>query len=178
MAAPSKKRCKQGSLDGFFKKQRIDSDAGNYKLKCLNHCHNIIKSSKKGSFILNNCWKYEKNSTQKWSFNNEIKCQERPRMQDFAPFIPELLGALNGPQTPGRKGPGQARRGKRICCPHQFACYFSIFSCYFKIYWHPCKYKYGNRFTLLNKRKEIEGGIKNRQYTGQRQTSQMHNTEI
>ena len=104
MAAPSKKRCKQGSLDGFFKKQRIDSDAGNYKLKCLNHCHNIIKSSKKGSFISKNCWKYEKNSTQKWSFNNEIKCQERPRMQDFAPFIPELLGALSGPQTPGRKG--------------------------------------------------------------------------
>jgi hypothetical protein len=31
MAAPSKKRCKQGSLDGFFKKQRIDSDAGNQK---------------------------------------------------------------------------------------------------------------------------------------------------
>jgi hypothetical protein len=31
-------------------------------------------------------------------------------------------------QTPGCKG----RR------PHQFACYFSIFSCYFKIYWHPC----------------------------------------
>jgi hypothetical protein len=29
MAAPSKKRCKQGSLDGFFKKQRIDIDAGN-----------------------------------------------------------------------------------------------------------------------------------------------------
>ena len=23
--------------------------------------------------------------------NNEIKCQERPRMQDFAPFIPELI---------------------------------------------------------------------------------------
>ena len=51
---------------------------------------NIIKSSKKGSFILNNCWKYEKNSTKKRSFNNEIKCQERPRKQDFAPFIPEL----------------------------------------------------------------------------------------
>jgi hypothetical protein len=33
---------------------------------------------------------YEKNSTKKLSFNNEIKCQERPRMQDFAPFIPEL----------------------------------------------------------------------------------------
>jgi hypothetical protein len=29
MAAQSKKRCKQASLDGFFKKQRIDSDAGN-----------------------------------------------------------------------------------------------------------------------------------------------------
>jgi hypothetical protein len=42
-------------------------------------------------------------------------------MQDFAPFIPELLGALSGPQTPE-----QARH----ICPHQFACYFSIFSCY------------------------------------------------
>jgi hypothetical protein len=29
MATPSKQRCKQGLLDGFFKKQRIDSDAGN-----------------------------------------------------------------------------------------------------------------------------------------------------
>ena len=37
-------------------------------------------------------------------FQNEIKCQERPRMQDFAPFIPELQGALSGPQTPGHKG--------------------------------------------------------------------------
>ena len=35
----------------------------------------------------------------KCSFNNEIKCQERHRMQDFAPFIPELLGATQGPQT-------------------------------------------------------------------------------
>jgi hypothetical protein len=25
-------------------------------------------------------------------------------MQDFAPFIPELLGALSGPHTPGHKG--------------------------------------------------------------------------
>jgi hypothetical protein len=25
-------------------------------------------------------------------------------MQDFAPFIPELRGALSGPQTPGHKG--------------------------------------------------------------------------
>jgi hypothetical protein len=48
-------------------------------------------------------------------------------MQDFAPFIPELLGALSGPQTPE-----QARH----VCPHQFACYFSIFSCYFKIAGH------------------------------------------
>jgi predicted membrane protein len=32
-------------------------------------------------------------------------------------------------------------KGRRAWCdgPHQFACYFSIFSCYFKIYWHPCK---------------------------------------
>jgi hypothetical protein len=29
MVVPSKQRFKQGSLDGFFKKQRIDSDAGN-----------------------------------------------------------------------------------------------------------------------------------------------------
>ena len=27
-----------------------------------------------------------------------------PRMQDFAPITPELLGALSGPQTPGREG--------------------------------------------------------------------------
>ena len=26
-----------------------------------------------------------------------------PRMQDFAPFTPDLLGALSGPPTPGRK---------------------------------------------------------------------------
>jgi hypothetical protein len=32
----------------------------------------------------------------KRSFNNEIKCHERPRMQDFAPFIPEALGAIKG----------------------------------------------------------------------------------
>jgi hypothetical protein len=80
----------------FFKLNCIEEIKSWYifvvnKLKCLNHCHNIIKSSKKkkGSFILNNCWKYEKNSTKKWSFNNEIKCQERPRMQDFAPLTPD-----------------------------------------------------------------------------------------
>ena len=26
-------------------------------------------------------------------------CQDMPRMQDFAPFNPELLGALSGPPT-------------------------------------------------------------------------------
>jgi hypothetical protein len=30
-------------------------------------------------------------------------CQDMPRMQDFALFTPELLGAAEGPQTPGHK---------------------------------------------------------------------------
>jgi len=30
-------------------------------------------------------------------------CQEMARMQDFAPFTPELLGALSSPPTPGHK---------------------------------------------------------------------------
>jgi hypothetical protein len=30
-------------------------------------------------------------------------CQDIPRMQDFAPFTSELMGALSGPRTPGRK---------------------------------------------------------------------------
>jgi hypothetical protein len=34
MAAQSKQRCKQGSLDGFFIKQRIESDADNNEIKC------------------------------------------------------------------------------------------------------------------------------------------------
>ncbi|CAG2200191.1 unnamed protein product [Mytilus edulis] len=33
MAAPDKKRCKQGSLDGFFKKQRLENDADGKKLE-------------------------------------------------------------------------------------------------------------------------------------------------
>jgi hypothetical protein len=33
-------------------------------------------------------------------FKSEIRCQEKPRMQDFSPFTPELLGALSDPQTP------------------------------------------------------------------------------
>jgi hypothetical protein len=48
---------------------------------------------------LQNIWKGRKIVQKKCSFNNEIKCQERHRMQDFAPFIPELLGATQGPQT-------------------------------------------------------------------------------
>jgi hypothetical protein len=44
-------------------------------------------------------------------------------MQDFAPFIPELLGALG--QTPSRKG---CRASSARQTAHQFACYFSIFS--------------------------------------------------
>jgi hypothetical protein len=43
--------------------------------------------------------------------------------QDFAPFIPELLGALG--QTPGRKG---RRASSTRQTAHQFAFYFSIFS--------------------------------------------------
>jgi hypothetical protein len=45
-------------------------------------------------------------------FVDELKCQERPRMQDFAPFIPEL-------RPPAVKGAELAT---------------SIFSCHFKIY--------------------------------------------
>ena len=58
----------------------------------------------------------------KWSFNNEKKCQERPiaRMQDFAPFIPELLGALSGPQTV--KGAEQACSAWQTAVPSASIC--------------------------------------------------------
>ena len=36
-------------------------------------------------------------------FQTEISCLQIARMQDFAPNTPELLGALSGPQTPGRR---------------------------------------------------------------------------
>ena len=36
-------------------------------------------------------------------FKTEIMCLQNARMRDFAPNTPELLGALSGPQTPGRK---------------------------------------------------------------------------
>ncbi len=32
----------------------------------------------------------------------QLKSQEMPRMQDFAPFTPDCLGALSDPQTPCR----------------------------------------------------------------------------
>jgi hypothetical protein len=33
-------------------------------------------------------------------FKQQIGCQEKARMQDFAPFTTELLEALSDPQTP------------------------------------------------------------------------------
>ena len=36
-------------------------------------------------------------------------------MQDFAPFIPELLGAAQDPQTPGRKGRRASVSSASIC---------------------------------------------------------------
>ena len=47
-------------------------------------------------------------------FYAEIMSQEIARTQDFASFTPELLGALSGPQTPGRKCAEQARRRERL----------------------------------------------------------------
>jgi len=45
-------------------------------------------------------------------FKVRIMCQEIARIQDFAPFTPELLGALSGPQNPGRKGHLTSRGGR------------------------------------------------------------------
>ena len=42
-------------------------------------------------------------------------------MQDFAPFIPELLGAFRGPQTPGRKG-RRACLARRMAAPSASIC--------------------------------------------------------
>ena len=96
------------------------------KLKCLNHCHNIIKSSKMGLLswtIAENMRKIvQKNevSIMKLSSRRGLECR----------ILHHLSQSFWGPQTPGCKG-------HRACHPHQFAFYFSIFSCYFKIYWHP-----------------------------------------
>ena len=40
-------------------------------------------------------------------------------MQDIAPFIPELLGALIGPQIPGRKG-HRASSARQTALPATF----------------------------------------------------------
>ena len=45
-----------------------------------------------------------------------LESQEIARMQDFAPFTPELLGALGGPQTPRPKGTS-ARCGRHYVTP-------------------------------------------------------------
>jgi hypothetical protein len=50
----------------------------------------------------------------------KLKCQERPRMQDFAPFIPELLGALSGPQNPRCPARQMAMLSVRINLPATF----------------------------------------------------------
>jgi hypothetical protein len=83
-------------------------------LKCLNHCHNIIKSSKKGSFI----WTIAENM-RNIVHKNEVSIMKLSARRGLECRILHHLS-----QTPSR--------------PHQSACYFSIFSCYFKIYWHPC----------------------------------------
>ena len=68
--------------------------------------------------------KFEISTQKSGIFEVEIRCQESATMQDFAPFTPELLGALSGPQTPGRK----VRR------PHAVASYFLYLACYFKYF--------------------------------------------
>ena len=60
-------------------------------------------------------------------FKSEIRCQEKPRIQDFSPFYPrasgdcsrppELLGAAQGPQTPGRKGTSLCEVHELLCNP-------------------------------------------------------------
>jgi hypothetical protein len=50
-------------------------------------------------------------------FKSEIRCQEKPRMQDFSPFTPELLGVLSDPQTPGHKGISLCEVHGLLCNP-------------------------------------------------------------
>jgi len=45
-----------------------------------------------------------------------------------------IVHHLSQTPPPPVKGAELARHGRRLCPPHQFVCYFSIFSCYFKIY--------------------------------------------
>ena len=77
-----------------------------------NVCVSVVfqSVSTMGNFILNS--KNFENCVQKIDFLEvRIYSQETARMQDFAPFSPELLGALSGPQTPGRKGHLASRGG-------------------------------------------------------------------
>ena len=47
-------------------------------------------------------------------FQTEIRCLQIARVQDFAPNTPELLGALSGPQTPGRKSTSPCEVGDSL----------------------------------------------------------------
>jgi hypothetical protein len=42
-------------------------------------------------------------------FKSEVRCQEKPRMQDFSPFTPEVLGDLCGPRPPAIRAARFAR---------------------------------------------------------------------
>jgi hypothetical protein len=44
----------------------------------------------------------------------QIRVQESARMQDFAPFTPELTGALSFPQTPGRTATALCAVGQHV----------------------------------------------------------------
>jgi hypothetical protein len=86
--------------DNYFNHQDIDIGLG-LGICYLTPLSTIFQLYRRKGLL---SWTIAENMRKKWSFNNEIKCQERPRMQDFAPFIPELLGALSGPQIRGCKG--------------------------------------------------------------------------
>jgi len=49
------------------------------------------------------------------SLKHQIMSLEMPRMQDFTPFTPELLGVLIGPQTPGRIDTSLCEVWKSLC---------------------------------------------------------------
>ena len=106
------------------------------KLKCLNHCHNKIKSSKQKGLL---SWTIAENM-RKIVQKNEVSIMKLSARRGLECRILHHLSqsfwvALSSPTDPR---PQRALRcGRQLHRPHQFACYFSIFSCYFKIYWHP-----------------------------------------
>ena len=54
-----------------------------------------------------------KNSVKKkYYLKLRFMCQDMPTMQDFAPFTPQLLEAISGPPTPGRKDNFASEVGK------------------------------------------------------------------